>query len=101
MAGGVRDGGGVWPEECVWQGCAWWGPCMVGGHAWGDMRGGGMHGGRRTWWGVVHGGGMRGRGGGMCGGGMHGMHAPPPTPDTMRSVNERAVRILLECILVF
>ena len=41
----------------------------------------------------VHRRGMHGRG--------HGMHAPPP--DTSRysdTVNERAVRILLECILV-
>ena len=87
----------------AWQGC------MCGrGHAWQGvcMAGGGVHG-----RGV---GGMRGRGvcmvGGMCGGGcvwqgacmaggMHATHAPPQHYE-IRSVNARAVRILLECILV-
>ena len=40
--------------------------------------------------------------GGMHGGGVHATHAPSP-PQALRlryTVNERAVRILLECILV-
>ena len=50
--------------------------------------------------GCVWQGGMHGKGAAWQGG-MHGMHAPPA--DTTRygdTVNERAVRILLECILV-
>ena len=44
---------------------------------------------------MAEGGGMHGRGG------MHGTNPPPPPPDTLRdTLNERAVRILLECILV-
>ena len=72
--GGMHGGGG----------CAWWGACMVGrtcmtgGHAW---QGGVMHGGVG--------------GGQVC---MVGGHAWQVLRDT---VNERAVRILLECILVF
>ena len=47
-------------------------------------------------WGV-HG---RGARGGWCvAGGMHGLHAPRQI--LRDTVNERAVRILLECILVF
>ena len=48
----------------------------------------------------VHGeGGMHGKGGGICGeGGMHGKGGMPGIRRDM--VNERAVRILLECILV-
>ena len=58
-----------------------------------------VHRGWRAWQGggVRGGGGMRGRGDAWQGG-----HAPPP-PDTKRygdTVNERVVRILLECILV-
>ena len=57
----------------AWQvGCAWWGACMAGG-----MHCGGMHGRGHVWWG--------------------GGHAWQILRDT---VNERAVRILLECILV-
>ena len=64
---------------------------------------GGMHGrglGAHMAWGVL---------GGVCGrGGMHGgmcnmQHPPPPRGQILRlrhTVNERAVRILLECILV-
>ena len=57
----------------------------------------------------MHGGGVYGRGvcmaGGICGmgyawqGDMHGMHVPPGR-HYKNMVNERAVRILLECILV-
>ena len=77
---------------------------VVGGHAWQV--------GRHAWQGVMCGrgacvaGGVHGRGrvwqgDSMRGRGVHGMHAPPT--DTTRygdMVNERAVRILLECILV-
>ena len=35
---------------------------------------------------------------GVCGGGVHGMHAPQQI--LQDTVNEQAVRILLECILV-
>ena len=72
---------------CAWWGqggfCAWQGACMVGaggllcvaeGHAWQ----GGVHGRGRTWQ------------GGVC-----------VMADTRDTVNERAVRILLECILFF
>ena len=62
---------------------------MAGGHAWwGVCMAGGIHGRGCAWQGAcveggIHGGGMLGRGG-------HAWHM----------VNERAVRILLECILV-
>ena len=94
------------------------GACVPGGHAWlGGMHGGGvhvyggMHGwGGRAWQGAcvlgacMAGGGMHDRGvcmaGGMRGVG-HVYHARPPARYyEIRSVNERAVRILLECILV-
>ena len=77
---------------------------MAGGHVcWGSCMTGGVRGRGHAWWGehawqgtcVV---------GGMCGRGhawqvgMHGTHAPQ---EILRdTVNERAVRILLECILV-
>ena len=102
------------------------GACVVEG---GVCMAGGMHGGRHAWHGVCLVGGVHGRGacvegghvwkGGMCGrgcalqGGMHGRgafvvvgacmpHMPPPSDTTRYSdtVNERVVRILLECILV-
>ena len=48
--------------------------------------------------------GVRGREGvhgrGACVPGVCVWHARPPPADTTRYVNERAVRILLECILV-
>ena len=59
---------------------------------------GGMCGRGRSWRGA----GGQGRWGHAWQGGMRGMHAPPPA-DTTRygdTVSERAVRILLECILV-
>ena len=81
LAGGVCDGGHAWQGRHAWQGGmhgrgrAWQGACMAGGHAWqGGMHGrGGMH------------------GGGPC---------MPPRHHEIRSVDARAVRILLECILV-
>ena len=94
-------GGHVWlPRRCVVAGGhAWllgWGAYMVaGGHAWLP---GGMHG---------EGEGMHGEGvcvakGGMCGEGEH-VWQRGGVWDTTRygdTINERAVRILLECILV-
>ena len=84
-------GGHVWQRGCVWQGGMysrgheWWG-CAWWGCTW--------------WWGCVHDrvcawqGGMHGRGAcvvGVCA--WQGGH-------TWHTVNEQAVRILLECILV-
>ena len=95
--------GGAW----LWGGMHGWGACVVaGGHAWlpgGLWLWGGMHG-----WGacMVAGGhawlpGCAWLSGAcvVCQGGVHGL------PGGMRgirrdTVNERAVRILLECILV-
>ena len=62
------------------SGCAWQGACMAGGHAW---QSGGMHGG-----GAWQGGDMCGRG--CVAGEGHAWHM----------ASERAVFILLECILV-
>ena len=76
------------------RGCAWWW-CVAGG-----MHGRGVHGRRHAWWGACMVGCMHGRGTcveGGCAwkGGMHGRgHAG-------HTVNEQAVYILLECILVF
>ena len=96
--------------------------CPRGGHAWqGGMRGGGMHGGGHAWqghawWGVCMAGSVHGRGacmarghvwqGGVHGGGhaWQGGACHPCPPQILRlwhTVNERAVRILLECILVY
>ena len=66
-------------------GHAWQGACMAGGGAWGACMEGG-----HVWQGAC------------MAGGVHGKHAPPT--DTTRygdMVNERAVRILLECIFVY
>ena len=77
-------GGGACVAGCVcgggyaWQGVYMaWGTCVAGGHAWQ---------------------------GGVCGGDVHGrgacMPRMPPGHHKIPSVNARAVRILLECILV-
>ena len=92
--GGVHGRGHVWQGwGSVWQG---WGS-VAGGHAWqGGMCGGGVHG-RGVWQGGMHG---RDRMHAWQGG-MHATHAP--SADTTRfsdTVNERTLRILLECILV-
>ena len=91
--GSMRGGGGM--HGGGWH--AWWGvACMVGGHVWQGVCGGGMHGGGHAWWGeacmagghawhwvcmgvACMAGGMQGTGyvhgggtcvaGGMCGGG--------------------------------
>ena len=66
---------------------------------------GGMHGRGCVWQGVVHSSGMCGREactarGACVAGGVRGMHAPH-LPQILRdTINERSVRILLECILV-
>ena len=84
MTGGMHDRGHAWQGVCMAggmysRGHAWWGMCMAGG----------MHGGGE-------GGCMHDRG--------HAWHrCPTSQPDTTTysdMVNEQAVRILLECILV-
>ena len=96
VAGGVRGSGGACVVTGGMHGC--WGACMVaggvcmvaGGHAW---LLGGMHGCRGV---CVVLGGMRG-----CRGGVHGCRGGGVRRIRRDTVNERAVRILLECILVF
>ena len=101
VAGGMH-GQGVrmaWGGDVCGRGgmCGWGGMHsggVHGGHAW---QGGGGH----TWLGVCL---------GVCVAGGHAWGAcvtrtplPPPPPQILRlrhTVNERAVRILLECILV-
>ena len=82
MAGGCAWQGHVWLGGMHGRGHAWWGACVAGG--------------------ACMAGGMRGRGACMAGsasqGGMHATHAP--WQYEIWSVNARAVRILLECILV-
>ena len=82
--GGMHSGGGhVWQGACMARRCASQGACVAGdvhgrGHAWQ----GGMHGRGCAWQGAC-----------AC-------HTPPPRHYDIRSVNARAARILLECILV-
>ena len=86
----------------AWQGRghAWQGVCMAGGvHGRGHVWQGGMHGRGHVWQGVCVVGGMcSGR---ACVVGEHvwqGMHTPLQI--LRYTINERAVSILLECILV-
>ena len=80
----MRGGGGA----CVVGGMHGRGVYVVGACMTWSVHGGGMHDMGCAWLGGVHG------RGGMCG-----MHAPPQ--QILRdTVNERAVGILLECILV-
>ena len=101
MAGGMHGRRHAWQGVCMavgacvagGRGCAWQGACVAGGgHAWqgGACVAGGVHGkggcmaGGHVWWGAC-------------------MACMPHLTDTMRygdTVNEWAVRILLECILV-
>ena len=77
----------------AWCGAMWQGACMAGGmHDWG------VHGRGHAWQGACMAGGMHGRG--MCdrGHAWQGTHAPQQI--LRDTVNERVVRILLECILV-
>ena len=102
MVGACVAGGMCGRQGHAWQG----GTCMVGacmaeegmhgrGHAWlrRACMAGGVHGGGHAWQGVCMPGGMCGRGV-MHGGGGHVWQILRDT------VNERAVRILLECILI-
>ena len=101
------QGGRAWQGGMHGKGHAWLGGvCMAGGHAW-QM---GMCGRGHAWQGVcmaggVHVGGHVWQGACIAGVCMVGgaCHALPPANTTRYSdtVNERAVRILLECILVF
>ena len=102
---GVRGGGvhGMGGMRC--RGHAWQGVCAVGG----------MHGKGHAWWGTCVVGGMCGRGHAWQEGGMHdwgtcmvgghawqgARHTCSPRQILRDTVNERAVRILLECILVY
>ena len=105
--GGMRGRGVCMAGGCMAGECAWRGACMAVGAS---VAVGCMHGRGHVWqWGQhAWQGGMCGSGGdqhawqgGMCGM-VHGMHATPQqiSQDTVNSVNEWAVRILLECILV-
>ena len=111
--GGLRGKGGhAWQRGCAWQKGGVWrrggmhgegGTCVAKGAcvAKGEVRGGGGH----VWW--------RGacvvKGACMAKGAVHGEGGcawaarPPPRVSyyEIRSVNARAVRILLECILVY
>ena len=82
--------------ERAWRGrgiCMVGGLCVTAGHTWrGACMAAGMHGGGAC---MVRG--MCGRG--VHGGGGHVCHARP-LQILRDTVNERAVRILLECILV-
>ena len=97
--GSMHGRGHAW-WGCVWQGACMADACVAGGHAWqGGMHGGGVHGrgtcvaGENAWQ------------GGMCGGGVHGggMHGEGCMAGgrAWYMVNEREVRIPLECILVY
>ena len=112
MVGACMAGGCAWQGVCVARGHAW-GVCVAGGmHGKGNMHGGAMCGRGHAWQGACMVGGVHGRGhawqGACMAGGMHGegcmagdvhaMHAPQHYE--IWSVNARAVRILLECILV-
>ena len=96
MAGGACVVGGMHGRgACVAGVCVWLGACMPGGNAW-QL---GVHG-----RGACMVGGMHGRGACMVGGHVWqgackvgGMHC---RGSAWHTVNERAVRILLECILV-
>ena len=80
---GVHGGGVCQRGACVAGGVCVAGGMCGGGHAWQE----GVCGRGHAWWGCVwH--------GGAC------VAAPPPHQILRDTVNERAVRILLECILV-
>ena len=74
------------------------GTCMVGGHVWqGACMAGGVRGGGHAWQGACMAGGHVWQEGCVC-------HAQCPLPQQIlrlrHTVNERTVRILLECIFV-
>ena len=100
---GVHGGGGHAQGGCVVGGHVWQGRvCMAGGHV---CCGGCVCGGGHAWqeghvWGACMARGMCGRG--CMAGGACMPHTPPwKTLRPRHTVNERAVRILLECILVY
>ena len=104
MAGGVHGEG-----ACMVGGHVWQGACVAGGmHGRGGVWQGGMHSRRACMTGDVHGRGVHAWkgvgmfGGGMCGRGVGGMHGEGRRAWQIQrdTVNERAVRILLECIIV-
>ena len=121
----MAEKGGVHGRGCAWQGGmhggghvgqgghVWWGACMVGVCVWqGGMcgRGASMAGGcvwqgghvwqrGHAWQGACMAGGMHGDGG-VCVAGRCTCHAHTPQQILQDTVNEWAVRILLECILV-
>ena len=87
--GGLHGGGAAWQEMCMaggvymTGGCARWGACVVGACIAGSMHGRGTcMSGDGVW-----------QGGCAC-------HTPP-RQILWDTANERAVRILLECILLF
>ena len=111
VVGGCMVGGHVWQGCVCGRGCAWWeaciwgacmaggGTCMAGGHAWqGACMAWHMHGRGHVWWGAWMAGGCVWQGmsawQGAC---MAGGHVWQILQDML---NERAVHILLECILV-
>ena len=114
MVGGVCGGGMHGRGVCMAEGCAWQGGMCGEGHAWQGVcvAGGVCMAGRHTWLGVCMAGGcvwwwggagMHGRGpwGACMAGHMHGRgRAFMPQQILGDMVNERAVRILLECTLV-
>ena len=76
--GAYMVGGHVWPGACMVGGVCGRGACVAGGHAWPGGQG-------DAWRGVCM------------------THMPPAPGQTLRlrhTVNERALRIILECILV-
>ena len=101
--GHVRDRGHAWWGACVTGGVcggvghAWWGACMARG----ECMVGGMHGRGHAWWGGVHGRGHACVVGGACVAGGHAWQGGHMWQMLWDTVNERAVRLLLECILVF
>ena len=93
----------MWPGVgmCGWGVCVAGGVCMAGGHVWPGggacVAGGGAY--------MPRGGSCMVRGACVAGECMHAQGCMPCMPPPaqyyeIRSVNEQAVRILLECILV-
>ena len=105
---GMGGGGHAWQGACMaggmyGRGHAWWGVCRVGAcMAEGAYMAGGVHRGH-AWWGACMAGDMHGGGHawqGVHSGGGHAWQWGNGWQILRDTVNERAVRILLECILV-
>ena len=88
--GACGVGGHAWQGTCLARGCAWKGGMHCRGHAWQ----GGMCGRGHEWQGGMSGGGTC-----MAGGAWWG--ACMPQQILWDTVNEWAIHILLECILVW